>query len=200
MGTRGRIGHVARTLRERYALDFVFVHINKTGGSSVAQALGLPVATHQTALEKRAQLGTRFDARFKFAFVRNPWDKVLSHYAYRVMTNQTGLGEGKVDFTTWVRRAYGEHDPLLYDKPKMFMQQTEWLSDSEGHNLMDFVGRFERLEADFKAVCSAIGRQAELPHVKGSRHGPYRDAYDRVSADIIASAFQTDIESFDYNF
>ena len=67
-----------RRLRERYWLDYSFVHINKTGGTSVVVALGLPFG-HLTAREKIEQLGReRWDGRFTFAFVRNPWDRVAS--------------------------------------------------------------------------------------------------------------------------
>src|SRR5438477_13059262 len=99
--------------KERYFQDFVFIHINKTDGSSIEKALGVR-HEHRTALEKRAQLGEKFWVKkFKFAVVRNPWDKVVSHYHYRVQTNQTVLGANPMGFPEWVRRAYGNQDPVL---------------------------------------------------------------------------------------
>jgi len=90
--------------------DFVFIHINKTDGTSIEAALGLRLE-HKTAQEKIHQLGlASWRNRFTFAFVRNPWDRVVSHYHYRVETNQTELATRTISFTEWVFRAYGAQD------------------------------------------------------------------------------------------
>jgi hypothetical protein len=195
-----RAQHYGRLFRARYLDDFVFVHINKTGGSSVERALGLPFR-HRTALELRRSLGSaRWQRRFSFTFVRNPWDKVASHYFYRVNTNQTALATSPLEFNDWVLRAYGERDPRLYDKPKMFMPQVEWISDEAGHRLVNFVGRFEQLDADFRAVCDRIGVRAELPHEKRSSNRDYRRIYSSAAVDVVARWFAADIEQFGYRF
>jgi len=187
-------------LHTKYVASVIFVHINKTGGSSIEQALGLPFQ-HRTALEIRQAIGGRkWDARFSFAFVRNPWDKVASHYHYRVKTNQTGLAERTLPFTEWVRLAYGEHAAPYYDQPKMFMPQVKWLRGNDGAMLVNFIGRFERLSEDFATVCSRIGRSATLPHVKSSPRGDYRSYYDDRSAEIVAREFAEDIRAFSYEF
>ena len=64
--------------------NFVFIHINKTAGMSVGKALGLK-KQHLTAGEYKNSLGIRrWNKSFKFIIVRNPWDKVVSHYFHRV--------------------------------------------------------------------------------------------------------------------
>lgn len=187
-------------LRTKYLLDFVFVHINKTGGTSVEAALRLPFQ-HRTALELRRALGERrWAQRFSFAFVRNPWSKVASHYFYRVQTNQTGLGGRPIDFNEWVRRAYGERDPRYYDQPRMFMPQVEWVSDEKGNIIVDFIGRFERFDQDFAAVCARIGRTAQLPHLKRSAGRDYRELYAPDTMAIVHRRFAADVECFGYHF
>lgn len=184
----------------KYLLNFIFVHINKTGGSSIERALGAPFQ-HLTALELRDDLGERrWDDRFSFGFVRNPWDRVVSHYHYRVKTNQTGLGERTVPFEEWVIRAYGERDPAYYDRPQMFMPQYRWLGDQEGRQLVDFVGRFERLHEDFAEVCRRIGVEASLPHLKKSVRRDFRELYSAETRDLIARRFEGDIERYGYEF
>src|SRR5687768_492427 len=141
-GILTRASRLGSLLRARYLSDVIFVHINKTGGTSIEQALGLRFQ-HKTALELRAELGRRnWERQFSFAFVRNPWDKVASHYRYRVKTNQTDLGTHTIPFDEWVRLAYGEQDAKYYDQPKMFMPQVDWISDEQGEIMVDFVGRF----------------------------------------------------------
>jgi chondroitin 4-sulfotransferase 11 len=198
-----RLPHRVRTYADQLRLrraPFVFVHINKTGGSSVEKALGLPFQ-HRTALEIRADLGQRlWDERFKFTVIRNPWDKVASHYHYRVKTNQTGLGDHPIPFTEWVRRAYGDREPRYHDQPKMFMPQVDWICDESGTVIVDFIGRFERLNDDFHTACQHIGRRAELPHLKKSQNRDYRREYDTASVDIVAERFAGDVSEFGYSF
>lgn len=190
---------VMRLLPVRFR-DIVFIHINKTGGSSIEAALKLPFQ-HKTALELMHEIGDRrWNRSFRFAFVRNPWDKVASHYSYRVQTNQTGLGTNPIPFTEWVRRSYGEQDRRYYDQPKMFMPQLNWVADEQGRVLMDMVGRYESLSEDFERVCEAIGRRASLPHLKKSANTDYRRKYDSATVDIVARWFEKDIHAFEYRF
>jgi len=193
-------GRALARFRVRYFFDFSFVHINKTGGSSIEKALGLPFQ-HLTALELRSLIGAeRWARRFSFGFVRNPWDKVVSHYHYRVRTNQTDLGSVPIPFDDWVMRAYGERDPRYHDQPKMFQPQHEWLEDLDGTRLVDYVGRFERLHEDFTTVCDRIGVEATLPHLKRSAHPDYRDIYREDSREVVARVFGGDLERYGYTF
>lgn len=196
-GVRNR----ASKLHEKYIRSYVFIHINKTGGSSIEKAL-LTKHEHKTAIEKREEFGAiLWKRKFSFAIVRNPWDKVVSHYHFRVMTNQTGLGSKHVDFETWVRLAYGEKDSAYYDNPKMFMPQLDWITDSDGNMLIDYVGRFEKLDEEFKTICTKIDlNRCSLPHVKKSKRGDYREYYEDESARIISTFYKKDIEYFGYEF
>ena len=188
-------------LRARYYLNYAFVHINKTGGSSIERALGLPFQ-HKTALELRAELGaSRWERRFTFTVVRNPWDRAVSHFYYRVMTNQTGLGDNPIDFSEWIERVYVDQDPKYYDQPRMFMPQVDWLADEKGRLLVKLVGRYESLERDFTQICKHIGRvQATLPRLKASTRPHYREAYNDRAAEVVARWFAKDIAAFDYAF
>lgn len=187
-------------LRHKLIDKFVFIHINKTGGTSVANALNIPTI-HRTALEKMSELGRHeWDRRFTFAVVRNPWDKVVSHYYYRVQTDQTDLGKGRIDFKDWVRLTYGEKNPTYYNKPKMFMPQINWVADESGELMVDYICRFESLTSDFEEVCDRLKFEASLPHLKSSKRGSYQDYYDSATKAIIEDWFAKDIEHFHYTF
>jgi hypothetical protein len=186
--------------RMRYLDNFAFVHINKTAGSSIEEALHLAFQ-HKTALTMRDELGaSKWAERFTFTFVRNPWDKVASHYAYRVKTNQTRLGDRHLSFREWVRIAYGDRDPKYYDNPLMFMPQVGWVNDESGNSLVTFVGRFERLVPDFGYVCEQIGRKAVLPHEKKSSNRDFRSQYDSATEEIVRTWFAEDLTAFGYSF
>ena len=65
-------------------MEFVFIHINKTGGSSIELALGYS-PEHKTAVVKRKELGKgAWKKLFSFTIVRNPWDRAVSHYHRKV--------------------------------------------------------------------------------------------------------------------
>jgi hypothetical protein len=200
MSFRRAVREVLVNLNQKYRLDYIFIHINKTGGTSIEKALGVPL-DHKTAIEVRDIIGPRrWNERFSFAFVRNPWDKVVSHYSYRIATNQTGMGENTIAFDDWVRLAYRDRDPEYFDKPKMFLPQYEWVADENGQVIVDFIGRFERINEDFATVAQKLGRQLSLPHVKSSKRTDYREYYTDESAEIILEYFMRDIEYFGYAF
>lgn len=195
-----RLGFYKNKFRYCYLDSFYFIHINKTGGSSIENALKIPFE-HKTAQEKIDEVGLeRWSRRFTFAIVRNPWDKVVSHYFYRVKTGQTGLWNSDVTFGEWVERAYGEKVPAYRDNEKMFMPQTSWVRSDDGELLVDYIGFFEDLEDSFSEAMRRVGLKVSLPHLKSTTRRDYRDYYDERSREIVAQCFAEDIEKFNYRF
>lgn len=188
------------SIKHTYRDDFVFIHINKTGGSSVEKALRIPFE-HKTALEKIQEIGQdAWDGKLTFTIVRNPWDKVVSHYHHRVKKNRTNLRDKPIDFVEWVKRAYGNQDAFYYNNEKMFMPQIDWIADTSGRILVDEIIYFENLDAEFRNILQKIGRTASLPHKKQSNRGNYRDYYDQKAREIVRHWFERDIDRFGYQF
>jgi len=184
--------------------EFLFIWINKTAGVSVSSALGInkDLYNHYTAMELREILGPKeFESRFKFCFVRNPWDKVVSEYRFRIWTYQNEL-TSETSFSRWVKLTYVDKDPRYHDWPKMFLPQLEWITDEKGEIAVDFVGRFENLQNDFDAISDAIRTDRQhLGHENRSREADsYRDYYDRETKAIVGKLFKADIEYFGYEF
>jgi hypothetical protein len=188
-------------LPTKYFCQFSFIHINKTGGSSIEKALNVPLV-HETALVYRDLIGEkRWKERFSFAIIRNPWDRAVSQFHYRQMINQTGLANNPLGFKEWLRRVYIDHSPEYMDEEKMFLTQADWVCDERGRIMVDYIGRFETLQQSWDDICTALHREKSLlPHVKKSSRGNYRDYYDDESHEIIASYFRPDIDLFDYSF
>ncbi|MDB5294505.1 MAG: hypothetical protein JWO31_488, partial [Phycisphaerales bacterium] len=184
-------------------LPFVFIHINKCAGTSVGRAIGLPVKQHLTARDVIDRIGKpAWASAYRFTVVRNPWDKVVSHYKHRVATNQTGLGDGSVPFSDWVRQTYGpDKNPRLYDNPKMFLPNVDWLKDHDGNVDIDLIGRFEDLAGFYEAVSARLGLQGgTLPHLNGTAKTDYRAAYDAATAEWVGAWFAEDVTRFGYTF
>jgi len=189
-------------LRQGKNGPFIFIHINKTAGTSIGNAIGLPIKHHQTAREVIARVGKdKWNKAYKFTLVRNPWDKVVSHYEYRRKRNKTEMASRDIEFAEWVRKTYGhEKDPFYYNNPKAFQPQVEWLRDDEGKISVDFIGKFETINEDFNKIKNVIGVETELPHLNASKRASYQSYYDDETREIVAEWFREDIEVFGYHF
>jgi len=223
----------------------IFIHIPKTAGQSVERVFlrwagldwdhraalllrpnadptkGPPRLAHLTARDY-VRLGyisqSDFDAAFKFAFVRNPWTRMVSLYHH--------LNQGQ-SFREYV---LGEFRERVWEEMAWFVRpQRDFIYDETGALLVDFVGRFERLQEDFDQVCRRLGKPpTPLPRVNQAtdhrklhwsgnprkilrswrkrmikpapRFPRYQDYYDPDTRTAVAELYQMDIELFGYRF
>lgn len=181
---------------------FIFIHINKTGGTSIAKAIGLPQKRHLHVKEVISIIGEKeFNTAFVFSVVRNPFDKVVSHYKYRVKTNQTNMANNHISFKDWVKYTYGnEKKSFYYNNPKMFASQSDWLKDSNGIIRVNNILKFETLNSDYKNIAKFLGLQNELLHLNATKKESYSKYYDKETIEIVRNWFKEDIERFSYNF
>ena len=205
------IGRNNSPLRKGKKENFIFIHINKTGGTSIAEAIGLPKKKHFFGLPKKKHFNVKevisiigeesFKQAFVFCVVRNPWDKVVSHYKYRVKSNQTNMADDNISFRDWVKVTYGDiKNPFYYDKPKMFATQSEWIKDENGVIIVNNILRFESLSSDFENISKKLGITTKLPHLNATRKEHYSKYYDKETVDIVRKWFKEDIELFHYEF
>ena len=196
--------------------DILFVHIQKTGGSSILRALGQeahPRYKHFFASEFRLMCtAEQWDGAFKFAFVRNPWDRLVSWWsmlnAYRDAFRQgarlnrffTYVFENSVTFEEFILNCHADiADP---DGRKCILRnQLDYLTDSDGRILVDFVGKFENLATDFRKITRQLGLPATaLEHRNKTSHARYTDYYSNRTRGLIEEAYQRDITQFGYAF
>lgn len=147
--------------------------------------------------QKRARIGLRrFESYFKFGFVRNPWDRVVSLYRRR-----EGLQlREKMTFTEFVSWIRYSSSTSIHATPHV--NQLDWLVDPHGELLVDFVGRFENLAQDWAKIASRLELPARLEHKNRNpmQQKHYTEFYDKRTREIIADRFRVDIEYFGYRF
>jgi sulfotransferase famil protein len=199
-----------------HSKKLIFVHIQKTAGSSVRLAFGENLDSpekHFFASELRDLYGTEvWSAYFKFAFVRNPWDRLVSWWS-NIETNrriyEKGLPLNKFQLFVLSRASTFEEFLLNCDqeiadhdgRKWIYRNQVDYLSDENGRSMVDFVGRFENLNTHFMlASRKAIGRELDLPRANASVHRHYSEYYTREMAEYVGSRFRRDIEAFGYVF
>lgn len=189
----------------------VFIHINRTGGASIEQALGRDSKTkanHLSARHQARKLGMRqFREYFSFSIVRNPWEKMVSMFHHPAHQRF-----GHVSFDEWIK-TLDSNERLRYTSNQLdWLTTKSWVWDVSKQRfsqkpessllMVDFVGRFERLQDDWNFVCEQLEIPAtKLPHRNKSDYGKsYQSFYTPESRQIIAGRFERDIEYFDYIF
>ena len=214
----------------------IFVHIPKTAGQSIEHVflnllnlkwetraplllryndrpeLGPPRLAHLKADEYvRYKYLTQemFDDYFKFSFVRNPWDRLISIYKYLDFSH-------KFEFKSFLMNVFKNR---VWQEQYWFIgPQSDFVCSEDGKLIVDFIGKFENLQNDFYKICQNIGLPStELPYVNKSkkaitpsihpkkivkyiwyqfkgRHIPhfsrYQEYYDSESCELVARATQ----------
>src|SRR6266542_4784756 len=89
----------------------------------------------------------------------------------------------------------------LFRSQRLGKSQLDWITDGKDSVLVDFIGRFERLQDDFAVVCSRIGVPCPpLPHEGRSVRTCYVEYYDDETRALVARRFRPDIDYFGYEF
>jgi hypothetical protein len=188
----------------------IFVHIQKTGGASIEELLrshdpdiqenSFQGRRHMSAAELRTLVAPDvWNAYFKFAFVRNPWDRLVSWYHMCVQTPTANA------FARYIKDNAPTFDDFLKKTTTGMAERTtrnqlDYVTDEHGEIIVDFVGRYERLGDDFARIEDRLGFRAELPHVNRSAHEDYRKYYTDETRDIVSQRFAKDIRHFGYAF
>jgi len=183
-------------------LDYVFIHITKTGGTSITEVVGRVFRKHLTVKEVIKYIGRKkWDNAYTFTVVRNPWAKVVSQYKFRTKTNKSKMKEKPITFKNWVIKVFKENDEYYYNcRPLIFAPQVDWLKNNEGIIDIDKILQFENLSEEFSEVAEHIGIDSDLPHLNSTKKSKYQDYYDEETKKIVANWFWEDIETFDYKF
>ena len=188
----------------------IFIHIPKTGGTSIESALGNWCLTpdNESDLMGDKYLSRHFTLQsvkkslrenyFKFAFVRNSWDRAVSHYFYyRDGGNEKSDARLQrlipSDFKSFLTHHCSSH-------PKIKLKDQFSYLEVNGEVELDFIGRFERIEDDYRCISKKIGLTRKLPHVRASKHKHYTEYYDEETKRIVAEKYARDIEYFGYEF
>jgi hypothetical protein len=206
--------------------DVLFLWVPKCAGTSVYATLvkyGCIEKRWETPLEKFDNRGVStfghvdvlqliekgvvsreyFDRAFKFAFVRNPFDRLVSLYFYLKKSKNEDVPE-EMPFAAFCRRVAGGEIPPVGLHNSLGLSQcnpmSRWLADGSGRLLPDFVGRHENIDEDFGKVCSRIGIDEEIPHKNRTEHKPYREYYDDASRAVVERFYREDLERFGYSY
>lgn len=192
---------------------FIFIHISKTAGTSMETVLRdescqllpnqwdtarmphtpLNHLTLQELVDYNILTPAQLNSYFKFCFIRNPWDRLISEIFCRWMSPWFR------DLTTEerIRRAC----KLATDPTGLANHLRPQLDFISATGLtMDFIGRFEYLEEDFAYLCHLLGLPGTLPHLNRTARDAYQSYYTAETQALATATYQRDIDAFHYEF
>jgi len=217
-------------------LKFIFIQAPKTGTSSIEQWL---IENDQVDLEysdmlvKHIRVNTwecllsqkKFDDAFKFMFVRNPWDRLVSDYhylnllasdpseacrldAHTIAAKSLFIDYKITDFTDFVNFITDHSEeynmfPVGYLKINTltkFATRQPWSRGNNGKVIVDYIGRFENLQSDFDEICEKLDiPSGTLPHINSTkRQKDWRSYYTDDTFLKVAEFYLDDIVRFGY--
>ena len=176
--------------------NFIFVHIPKTGGKSITEALrdtgrvlyfvhsystsrGENKYNHHMRLR---DLGLSSVEKFKFCFVRNPWAHRVSFYSYVKQKYPDSFSN--MDFEHYVRDFHSK--PISY-----------FLADK-----YDKIYEREKFSEALVDIGHRIGNNLKEYHHNVSQHTNYQDYYkdNQNLIDFIAKEEEFLLSKFPYKF
>ena len=193
------------------ALDYykcIFVHIPKNAGLSVCYTLfGNTGGSHRKIVDyKQIFSPNTFNSYYKFTFVRNPWDRLVSTFFFLKKGGLTEKDKAWAESHLGVYTDFGVFVKEWLTEERIsnslhFQHQHVFLEDEKGNIAVDFIGRFETIETDFLAITKRLGINRSLQKTNASeRDLNYRSYYDDETKAIVGSIYAKDISLFNYEF
>ncbi len=206
---------------------FIFVHIPKTGGTSLSLALEgramkddiligdtpkaknrrrrLKGATARGRLWKHSTLADidglvplpQIEAAFTVTLVRNPWDRLVSYYHW--LRVQDFDHEGVRAAKALGFSEFLRSDHVMSAVPRQ--TYAHYMTRADGVEDCSLYMRLEHFSRDAEPLWAHLGFRVDLPLVNQSaRPAGYKAIYSEADSQLVAELCQSDIERFDYRF
>ena len=228
-----------------HSAKIIFVHIPKTGGGSIEKSLGIygsdnngnltpdlsilygkyknKFLQHLTISEIKERNIKDFESYKKISFVRNPYDKIISEYLWRIQM----YGKRKLEFkeflleeviprkhniNKFVKNFYKD-ESLIPFLDAHYVNQTNYLYQNK-ILAIDEIGKFENFENDFKRIFNKKLTNTKihkskinytyyltkklLPNFLANKM--YRKYYNHETKEIIKNEYSEDLKVFNYKF
>lgn len=198
--------------------SFIFVHNPKTAGDRVASdksIFDVLAGGHHPAVKLRKMVGRdRFERYFSAAFVRNPYDRVVSAYHYlKDMTTDHRWYPFDVNRVAYIRQFDDfEHFCSVFFRFPVaqmkvghmlhFMPQHAFICDRMRRPIVNYIGRFEALQEGWDEICRNTGIPP-VDYSPGSRsnassHDDFRCYYSAKVLRRVNRFYRLDFELFGY--
>lgn len=185
----------------------IFLHVPKTGGKTVRTLFDIrryydpkphviPSPQHLTCDLLRDRLGDeKYESYYKFAFVRNPWSRLVSDYFWRQQLPKKRNVPPFDEFVDHVQRVVASGRFYEHEFDDHFIPQVQYTSD------VDDVFRFEDFSGSIQKLASKLGLKiGPVAEKQPKPYDKYWQYYDKRSRSVVAETYKEDIEAFGYEF
>jgi hypothetical protein len=207
--------------------NYIFVHIPKTGGTSLALALegramkddlligdtpkarkrrkrvqGVASAgrlwKHSTLRDIDGLVSRAFiEGAFVVTMVRNPWDRVVSYYHW---LRAQGFDHPAVRLAKAVGFSAFLNHPQTRESLRAHPYES-YVKGPGGRERCDLFIRLEAFAEDAAPLWEHLGFRLELPHANASERGAgYREYYSEADSALVGEVCGEDIARFGYVF
>ena len=195
----------------------IFIHIPRTAGTSIEVAFQdkdqwnvNPRTKHLIASTAKRLYKDYWNDYFKFSFVRNPWDRMISMCKYgnshpREANRTYGcdINTGTLNMDNYFKKfpTQREIDPRTLSADDNF---GDTIPNSVYFNILnekiDFIGKFENLHSDIKFISDKLNTNIVLQKKEISRHRHYSFYYDEPTRKLVETTYAYDIKKLNYQF
>lgn len=182
--------------------NLIFIHIPRTGGHFITEVLNVTLTKntrHAYPYYYKNKFRKQWKTYFKFTFVRNPWDRVVSAWSrtvarrypwwnpHSINDDKYFLDTVKPNFNKFIKEE--KFWILIHFKPQM-----GWIDKD-----LDFIGRYENLEKDLNEILKMNNIYCTL---SGNRYSSFRRSYKEYfttgTKEKIQKVYDEEIQKFEY--
>ncbi|WP_462252978.1 sulfotransferase family 2 domain-containing protein [Ekhidna sp.] len=172
--------------------NFVWYRVAKVGTRSILKSFNTSLNLDVNGSFMKID-DAKYGSHYKFAFVRNPWDRLVSCYSDKVVGKKMFRSCWDKDFSHFVD--YVSEFDLRYSD-RHFRLQSALIPEH-----VDFIGKFENLSSDFEKIVEELKLPLDkMEHRNKSSRKDYKDYYDDNLRLKVAELYKEDIERFNYSF
>lgn len=217
---------------------YIFIHIPKTAGTSLSHAMkncnkcsvtpftckdaeGVihTMTTHSTARDISRAVGRElFEKYLSFSVVRNPWDRLVSFYYFKILSaKQRASGSRRQRSAEYMEREQQEIEQMLdlgfnnwvlsldsdiqqYAENEALDPQVKWVCDDAGQLMVTRVLYYENLARDVSRLAGKISMQFSPIRGNSSKHEPWWQLYDEDAFEFVKTRYAEDLEAFNYQY
>lgn len=176
----------------------IFIHVERTGGVALRNLLlryedkfeRLVNTKHLMARKVKELIDKNiWDSYFKFGFVRNPFDRLVSWY---YACNQTPKWDSCI--ANYMQNSNSFEEIIKKPHPQLLVTQLEKLKG------VDKIYRFEDYIDEVKSLCNKLEISCKIEKENESKHKYYRNYYTEDLRNIVKERYKEDLEKFNYQF
>lgn len=191
--------------------EVIFIHIPKTGGTTVLRMFGYYSVPHEdmfyhiddsfeychaSAQLIKSKIPDKYSKFYKFAIVRNPLDRLASEYFWKKKDHDIrSVDASDMTFKEFVKHLYMNFDKIQAqihrEKSHLIPQSSFILDDVE-------IFKFENINVCYDMLCKKYSVVKLEEKFNKTEHPDYLNIYDKDTAQMVYDMYYIDFKLFNY--